>query len=63
MLLIIPCLPFIRRRTSALRIENALGFAKFFSPSHDAVIRVYDAPAIALPKCRIIQHYSRHAVF
>jgi hypothetical protein len=28
---------------SALRIENAIGFAKFFSRSHDAVIRVYDA--------------------
>jgi hypothetical protein len=28
---------------SALRIENAIGFAKFFSRSPDAVIRVYDA--------------------
>ena len=27
---------------SALRIENAIGFAKFFSRSHDAVICVYD---------------------
>jgi len=24
-------------------ISNAIGFAKFFSRSHDAVIRVYDA--------------------
>jgi hypothetical protein len=24
-------------------ISNAIGCAKFFSPSHDAVIRVYDA--------------------
>ncbi len=23
-------------------ISNAIGYAKFFSPSHDAVIRVYD---------------------
>ncbi len=23
-------------------ISNAIGFAKFYSPSHDAVIRVYD---------------------
>ena len=28
---------------SALRIENAIGIAKFFSRSPDAVIRVYDA--------------------
>jgi hypothetical protein len=27
---------------SALRFENAIGFATFFSRSHDAVIRVYD---------------------
>ena len=25
-------------------ISNAIGYAKFFSRSHDAVIRVYDAP-------------------
>jgi hypothetical protein len=23
-------------------VSNAIGYAKFFSPSHDAVIRVYD---------------------
>jgi hypothetical protein len=28
------------RRANA--INNAIGFAKFFSRSHDAVIRVYD---------------------
>ena len=27
---------------SALRIQNAIGFAKFFSRSHGAVIRVHD---------------------
>jgi hypothetical protein len=38
----IPCLPLIGWRMSALRIENAIGFAKFFSRSHDTVIRVDD---------------------
>jgi hypothetical protein len=36
-------LALIGWRMSALRIENAIGFAKFFSRSPDAVIRVYDA--------------------
>jgi hypothetical protein len=28
---------------SRTRIENAIGYAQFYSRSHDAVIRVYDA--------------------
>jgi hypothetical protein len=29
-------------------ISNAVGYAKFYSRSHDAVIRVYDAPGNAI---------------
>jgi hypothetical protein len=35
-------LPLIGWRMSALRIEDATGFAKFYSRSHDDVIHVYD---------------------
>jgi hypothetical protein len=30
-------------RANRMAISNAIGHAKFFSRSHDAVIRVYDA--------------------
>ena len=35
--------PRIARSSSINALSNAIGYAKFFSRSHDAVIRVYDA--------------------
>jgi hypothetical protein len=32
-------------------VANAVGYAKFFSRSHDAVIRVYDAASNHLSAC------------
>jgi hypothetical protein len=34
--------PRIARSSSINAVSNAVGYAKFFSRSHDAVIRVYD---------------------
>jgi len=35
--------PRLARSSSINAVRNAVGYAKFFSRSHDAVIRVYDA--------------------
>jgi hypothetical protein len=31
-----------RMRHASARVSNAIGYAKFYSRSHDAVVRVYD---------------------
>jgi len=44
-------------------ISNAIGYAKFFSRSHDAVIRVYgDAGNVIIPKTRrpVPKHATRY---
>jgi len=35
--------PRLARSSSINAVRNAINYAKFFSRSHDAVIRVYDA--------------------
>jgi hypothetical protein len=46
-------------------ISNAIGYAKFYSRSHDAVIRVYDAAGnVIIPKTRrpVPKHATRYGV-
>jgi hypothetical protein len=40
-------------------ISNAVGYAKFYSRSHDAVIRVYDDPGNVIENARARGRFQR----
>ena len=40
-------------------ISNAIGYAKFYSRSHDAVIRIYDDAGNVSPYVRLKTQYAR----